>query len=80
VVAPQILVNVRTGDKAVLGVAAVIAAIERAERALGEGGRILVRPSGTEPLIRVMIEGDDRARIDALARDVAETVRASARG
>jgi phosphoglucosamine mutase len=80
VVAPQILVNVRTGDKAVLGAAAVIAAIERAERALGQGGRILVRPSGTEPLIRVMIEGDDRARIDALAHDVAETVRASARG
>jgi phosphoglucosamine mutase len=77
-VAPQILVNVRTPDKSVLGAAAVIAAIERAERELGSGGRILVRPSGTEPLIRVMIEGDDRARIDALAHDVADSVRAAA--
>jgi phosphoglucosamine mutase len=77
-VAPQILVNVRTPNKAVLGAAAVIAAIERAERELGTGGRILVRSSGTEPLIRVMIEGDDRARIDALAHDVAESVRSAA--
>jgi phosphoglucosamine mutase len=71
-------VNVRTPNKAVLGAAAVVAAIERAERELGTGGRILVRPSGTEPLIRVMIEGDDRARIDALAHDVAESVRSAA--
>jgi phosphoglucosamine mutase len=78
-VAPQILVNVRTHDKAVLGARDVVAAIERAERELGAEGRILVRPSGTEPLIRVMVEGDDRARIDALAHDVAESLRAAAR-
>jgi phosphoglucosamine mutase len=78
-VAPQILVNVRTRDKSVLGAATVLAAIARAERELGENGRILVRPSGTEPLIRVMIEGDDRERIDALAHDVAETVRSAGR-
>ncbi|MBD5603929.1 MAG: phosphoglucosamine mutase [Candidatus Eremiobacteraeota bacterium] len=78
-VAPQILVNVRTHDKAVLGARDVVAAIERAERELGADGRILVRPSGTEPLIRVMVEGDDRARIDALAHDVAESLRAAAR-
>jgi phosphoglucosamine mutase len=77
-VAPQILVNVRTADRAVLDAAPVVAAIERAERELGREGRILVRPSGTEPLIRVMIEGDDRARIDALAHEVAEIVRATA--
>ncbi|MBD5634282.1 MAG: phosphoglucosamine mutase, partial [Candidatus Eremiobacteraeota bacterium] len=79
-VAPQILVNVRTRDRAVLGAATVVAAIERAERELGKDGRILVRPSGTEPLIRVMIEGDDPARIDALAHDVADAVRSAAEG
>ena len=78
VVAPQILLNVRTPKKDVLEDSAVRAAIERAERELGAGGRILVRPSGTEPLIRVMIEGDDRASIDRLANEVAEKVRAAA--
>ncbi|GAC1304420.1 MAG: phosphoglucosamine mutase [Vulcanimicrobiaceae bacterium] len=78
VVAPQILVNVRVARKDVLDGAAVRDAIARVERELGVDGRILVRPSGTEPLIRVMIEGDDRARIDRLANDVAETVRLAA--
>ena len=78
IVAPQILVNVRTKDAAVLDNAAVRAAIERVERELGSSGRILVRSSGTEPLIRVMIEGDDRARIDRLANEVAEIVRSAA--
>jgi phosphoglucosamine mutase len=78
VVAPQILVNVRTPKKDVLEDSTVRAAIANAERELGAAGRILVRPSGTEPLIRVMIEGDDRASIDRLANDVAEKVRAAA--
>jgi phosphoglucosamine mutase len=77
-VAPQILVNVRTLNKAVLDDVAVRAAIDAAERELGSTGRILVRPSGTEPLIRVMIEGDDRARIDRLANELAEIVRSAA--
>ncbi len=78
VVAPQILVNVRTPNKDVLDDLTVLAAIESARRELGPAGRILVRPSGTEPLIRVMIEGDDQARIDRLANEVAEIVRAAA--
>ncbi len=77
-VAPQILLNVRVARKDVLEGAAVREAIARVERELGVDGRILVRQSGTEPLIRVMIEGDDRARIDRLANDVAETVRLAA--
>jgi phosphoglucosamine mutase len=76
-VAPQVLVNVRTQRKGAVDDPLVLAAIARAERGLGAGGRILVRPSGTEPLIRVMIEGDDRARIEALAHEVAEVVRSA---
>ncbi len=77
-VAPQVLVNVRTPRKDVLRDPQVLAAIARAEAELGALGRILVRPSGTEPLIRVMIEGDDRGRIDRLAGEVAQSVRTAA--
>ena len=77
-VAPQSLVNVRTPRKDVLERDDVRAAIARVEADLGEGGRILVRPSGTEPLIRVMIEGDDRDRIDRLASEIADLVRTAA--
>ena len=73
-VAPQILLNVSTPRKDVLHSAAVLAAIARVERILGTDGRILVRASGTEPLIRVMIEGDDGPQIDRLAREVAAEV------
>jgi phosphoglucosamine mutase len=77
-VAPQILLNVRTPRKDVLENDAVIAAIARVERELGDEGRILVRSSGTEPLIRVMIEGDDGPQIDRLAHEVAAAVERSA--
>jgi phosphoglucosamine mutase len=77
-VAPQILVNVRTPHKAVLEDRVVREAIDRATAELGTEGRILVRASGTEPLIRVMIEGDDAERIDRLARGLAEIVRTAA--
>ena len=73
-VAPQTLVNVRTPRKDVLAQDTVLAAIARVEHELGTDGRILVRASGTEPLIRVMIEGDDQRRIDRLAHDVADIV------
>jgi phosphoglucosamine mutase len=76
IVYPQVLVNVRVEDKAAYERSAtVLASIERAQRQLGSAGRILVRPSGTEPLVRVMIEGDDLAAINTLANDVAETIR-----
>jgi phosphoglucosamine mutase len=76
IVYPQVLVNVRVEDKAAYERSAtVLASIERAQTQLGAAGRILVRPSGTEPLVRVMIEGDDLATINALASDVAETIR-----
>jgi phosphoglucosamine mutase len=73
-----VLVNVRVEDKvAYERSASVLASIERAQAQLGAAGRILVRPSGTEPLVRVMIEGDDLAAIERLANDVAETIRAA---
>jgi phosphoglucosamine mutase len=72
-VAPQILVNVRAPRETVDD-DDVRAAVARVESELGSTGRILVRASGTEPLVRVMIEGDDAATIDRLAHDVAATV------
>ncbi len=72
--APQVLVNVRTGQRGVLGVAAVCDEIAAAETALGADGRILIRASGTEPLIRVMAEGDDRGLVERLASRVAACI------
>jgi len=76
---PQTLVNVRVeGSKdAIVTRPSVIRAVERAERELGDEGRILVRPSGTEPLVRIMLEGPDHATIDRLAAEIAEAVRAA---
>ena len=44
------------------------------ERMLGESGRVLLRPSGTEPLLRVMVEGKDGAQVERLARELADNV------
>jgi phosphoglucosamine mutase len=74
VVAPQVLVNVRTPRKETLESPKVRDAIARAERRLDGAGRLLVRPSGTEPLIRVMTEGDDRTEIEEVARELAALI------
>jgi len=78
VVAPQILVNVRTPHKDVLKNDDVRAAISAAELALQGSGRLLIRPSGTEPLIRVMAEGDDQTQIEAVANQLASTIEQAA--
>lgn len=76
---PQLLLNVRTTRKEIAqSDRAVIAAIAQAEQELRPAGRILVRPSGTEPLIRVMVEGDDQANIDRIARTVAQAIELAA--
>jgi len=74
VIAPQVLVNVRAGNREVLAAPAVREEIAAAEAALNGSGRLLIRPSGTEPLIRVMAEGDDRALVIALASRVAARI------
>ncbi|GAC1355396.1 MAG: phosphoglucosamine mutase [Vulcanimicrobiaceae bacterium] len=71
---PQILVNIRTANKSVLGDPQIIQSITELEQRLGTAGRLLVRPSGTEPLIRVMIEGEDTAQIAALAHELAAKI------
>jgi phosphoglucosamine mutase len=70
-VAPQILVNVRSNGDAVLASQSVRDAIAAAQADLGSSGRLLIRASGTEPLIRVMAEGEDRALIERVAGRVA---------
>jgi phosphoglucosamine mutase len=77
---PQILVNVRTPHKDVLHAPEIRSAVEQAERDLTGSGRLLIRPSGTEPLIRVMVEGNDRERIESLANNLAERIRQAASG
>jgi phosphoglucosamine mutase len=72
---PQLLKNVRVSDaNTALTAAAVVAAIAAAEKRLGKGGRILVRKSGTEPLIRVMAEGDDSALVQSVVDQIIEAI------
>ncbi len=72
---PQSLVNVRVRDKALYsGNEAIAEAEHEVEAELGDSGRLLVRPSGTEPLIRVMIEAQSQEIADKMARRVADVV------
>ncbi len=73
---PQTLVNVRVREKVPIeSVPAVAAAIGRVEHALAGRGRLLVRYSGTEPLLRIMVEGEDQASVQMWAEEIAEAVR-----
>ncbi|KAA5982100.1 phosphoglucosamine mutase [Pantoea sp. M_5] len=74
---PQVLVNVRfAGEHDPLQSEAVKAATAEAEKALAGRGRVLLRKSGTEPLIRVMVEGEDEAKVTELANLIADQVKA----
>ncbi|MFS0840715.1 phosphoglucosamine mutase [Paenibacillus sp. 1P03SA] len=73
---PQVLVNVRVADKSKLqDNAAIAGAISAVENQLGDNGRVLVRPSGTESLIRVMAEGPDKDTVEGYVNDIVEVVK-----
>lgn len=76
---PQTLINVSLGDKVVADVMQaepVQTEVARVEQEMGDDGRVLLRPSGTEPLIRVMVEGRDSSQVSSKAEQIADTVRA----
>ncbi|EXL10387.1 phosphoglucosamine mutase [Aquamicrobium defluvii] len=71
---PQLLKNVRISGGAPLEEKQVKEAIAEAQNRLGKGGRLVIRPSGTEPLIRVMAEGDDRALVETVVDDIVQVI------
>jgi len=75
---PQTLVNVRTESKVNLEGDSIQAAVKQAEDQLAERGRVVLRASGTEPVVRVMVEGQDNDEVVALAEQIADVVRAAA--
>ena len=75
---PQVLINVMTNQKIDLASANIQAAVKMAETTLKGAGRVLLRASGTEPKIRVMVEGHDATLVQQLAAKIAEIVKATA--
>ncbi len=73
---PQVLLNVRVREKKDLhGIPAIAGVMRQVEERLSGQGRLLVRYSGTEPLLRVMIEGRDQQEIQAWAAEIVHSVR-----
>jgi phosphoglucosamine mutase len=77
---PQLLRNVRYGEGQPLETAAVRQAIAAAEARLGQAGRLVIRQSGTEPVIRVMAEGEDEELIAAVVQEVCSAILTAATG
>jgi phosphoglucosamine mutase len=75
---PQILQNVRYANGKPLEDKRVMTVIEGAKKRLGEAGRLVIRPSGTEPVIRVMAEGDDETLVSTVVGDIVEAVKKAA--
>ena len=75
---PQLLKNVRYAGGQPLEKASVKAAIANAEAELNGSGRLVIRPSGTEPVIRVMAEGDDAAQVERVVESICDAVAAAA--
>jgi phosphoglucosamine mutase len=72
---PQILINVKDVDRGKSAADELTAAVAVAEEELGETGRVLIRPSGTEPMIRVMVEASSKDQATKVAERLADVVR-----
>ena len=75
---PQLLRNVRVNGGKPLEAETVKEAIAANERRLGNSGRLLIRKSGTEPVIRVMAEGDDEILLNSVVDDICGVIQAAA--
>ncbi len=75
---PQVMVNVRLKTRPSVEDPIIAQAVEAAEAELKDAGRVLLRPSGTEPVVRVMVEGEDQALVQRLAERLADAVRTAA--
>ncbi|MFN7008381.1 MAG: phosphoglucosamine mutase, partial [Allorhizobium sp.] len=71
---PQLLRNVRFSGGKPLENPSVKQAIADAEKELSKNGRLVIRPSGTEPLIRVMAEGDDREQVERIVNELVSVI------
>ena len=75
---PQHMINVAMSDRTALEDNAEVAtAVSEVEESLGNRGRVLLRPSGTEPVVRVMVEGEDAAEVESLCQSLADRVAAA---
>jgi len=75
---PQVIVNVKVREKPPLeSIDGVARALAEAKGALGDNGRIVLRYSGTEPLVRVMVEAEERADVQRFSQSIAEAVRSA---
>jgi phosphoglucosamine mutase len=73
---PQVLYNVEVGEKKTISEFPEIAKrIQEIEETLGRSGRVLIRYSGTEPLLRIMVEGENETRLHLFAQDLVELVK-----
>ncbi|MCP4090042.1 MAG: phosphoglucosamine mutase, partial [Gammaproteobacteria bacterium] len=76
---PQLMINVKADrEKQVWNDKTVRKAVRDAEQKLAEKGRVLLRPSGTEPLVRVMVEGENEDLVNTCCQDIAQEVESAA--